>query len=500
MNLASTIAKQLAPIVVRRTYKKAHQANETQTKWLKKLIEIGKKTRFGEDHDFRFIKNYSDFKKHVPIREYEDFAPYIDRIREGEKNILWTGLPEYWCKTSGTILGTKYIPLTKESLSFHIQTARNAFFHYINETGKTDFLKGKMIFLQGSPALDKKNGIKVGRLSGIVAHYVPNYLQKNRMPSWETNCIEELELKISAIIEETLTEKMSVISGIPPWVQMYFEKLVEKEKKPIHKIFPHFNLMIHGGVNYEPYHSIFNQLIGKDVDMIETYPASEGFIAYQDSQKEQGLLLNIDAGMFFEFIPSDEYYSENPTRISIADVELNVNYALILSSNAGLWSYLIGDTVKFVSLKPPRIVITGRLKQFISAFGEHVIVQEIEKSISEATNNVDCVVSEFTVAPLVKPKQGLPCHEWYIEFEKIPEDLNRFSLQIDQSLRKQNSYYEDLVGGGVLKPLSIILVKKNGFRNYMKSIGKLNYQNKIPHVRNDREIADALIKLDSILT
>ena len=499
MNLTSTIAKQLAPIVVRRTYKKAYRASQTQAEWFKRLIEIGKKTCFGRDHGFDSINNYFDFKKHVPIYQYEDLVPYINRIRQGENNVLWAGLPEYWCKTSGTTLGVKYIPMTKDSLSFHIQAARNIFFHYINETRETDFLKGKMIFLQGSPALDKKNGIKVGRLSGIAAHYVPSYLQKNRLPSWETNCIEELEPKISAIIEETITEKMSVISGIPPWVQMYFEKLVEREKKPIHKIFPHFTLMIHGGVNYQPYHNIFKQLIGKEVDMIETYPASEGFIAYQDSQEEQGLLLNVDAGMFFEFIPADQYYLKNPTRISIDDVELDVNYALILNSNAGLWGYSIGDTIKFVSLKPPRIVVTGRLKQFISAFGEHVIVQEIEKSISEAAKSIDCVISEFTVAPLIKPEQGLPCHQWYIEFEKMPQNLNQFSLQIDHNLRKQNSYYDDLVGGGVLKPASIVPVKKDGFRKYMKSIGKLDYQNKIPHVSNDREIANALIKSNSTL-
>ena len=499
MGFISIISKPLASIIAWRIYKKANHADKTQTKWLKKLIRIGQKTHFGKDHNFCSIKNYSDFKKQVPVRDYEDFSRYIDQIRRGERNILWKGLPTYWCKTSGTTLGSKYIPLTKVSLRFHIRTARNIFLHYIKETGKTDFLKGKMIFLQGSPDLNIENGIKIGRLSGIVARYVPKYLQKNRLPSWETNCIKELEPKINAIVDETIKENMSVISGVPPWIQMYFEKLTTKEKKPIHKIFPNFTIMIHGGVNYEPYHSTFNKLIGKKIDTIETYPASEGFIAYQDSQKEEGLLLNIDAGMFFEFIPTDEYHLENPSRISIADVELDINYVLILSSNAGLWAYSVGDTIKFTSLKPPRILVTGRLKHFISAFGEHVILQEIEKSISEAIKSFDCVVSEFTVAPLFSTKQGLSRHEWYIEFEKAPRNVNLFSLKIDQNLRRQNSYYDDLIRGGILKPASIIQVKKNSFRKYMKSIGKLDYQNKIPHVCNNREIADALIKQSSVL-
>lgn len=492
MSLKSFAAKLFASIIHKKTQKWASNPIETQQKVFESLIAQAKDTAFGKDHNFNQIKDFKDFAKQVPVRDYEALRNYIDRVVAGESNVLWQGLPIYFAKTSGTTSGAKYIPLTKESMPYHIEAARNAILAYIHETGKADFVDGKMIFLQGSPILDEKNGIKLGRLSGIVAHYVPAYLQKNRLPSWETNCIEDWETKVDAVVKETMDEDMSVISGIPSWVQMYFEKLKEKKNKPVGEIFKNFNLFIYGGVNFEPYRAKFEQLIGRRVPSIELFPASEGFFAYQDSQKEEGLLLLLNAGIFYEFIKADEFYTDNPKRYTIGEVELGVNYVLILSTNAGLWGYNIGDTVRFVNLNPYRIVVSGRIKHYTSAFGEHVIGKEVETAIQEAMEGTDVEVNEFTVAPQTTPSEGLPYHEWLIEFGNKPKDTEAFALKIDQALRKQNVYYDDLIVGKVLRTLVISSVKTGGFQDYMKSIGKLGGQNKLPRLSNDRNIADKL--------
>lgn len=490
MSIKSIGAKLFASFIYHKTQKWVNNPIETQQKIFKKLIQQAKNTQFGKDHQFEQIHTYNDYVQKVPVRDYEELRPYVDRVVKGEENILWTGKPIYFAKTSGTTSGAKYIPLTKESMPYHIEAARNAILSYVHETGKADFVNGKMIFLQGSPILEEKNGIKLGRLSGIVAHFVPKYLQKNRMPSWETNCIEDWETKVNAIVEETFHEDMAVISGIPSWVQMYFEKLSEKAKKPVGQVFKNFNLFIYGGVNYEPYRAKFENLIGRKVDAIELFPASEGFFAYQDSQKEKGMLLLLNFGIFYEFIKADEFFTENPKRYTIGEVELGINYALIISTNAGLWAYNIGDTVQFTSLSPYRVIVSGRIKHYISAFGEHVIGKEVESALQEAMEGTSVRVNEFTVAPQINPSEGLPYHEWLIEFENEPEDLKAFALKIDQAMRKQNVYYDDLIVGRVLQTVVITKVAKNGFQEYMKSIGKLGGQNKLPRLGNDRKIAD----------
>ena len=489
MSVKAFAAKLFAKRIHAKTQKWANNPVETQQKVFEELIKEAAQTQFGKDHDFGSIKSHSDFIRKVPVRDYEGFKHYVDKVVKGEENVLWKGKPLYFAKTSGTTSGAKYIPLTKESMPFHIQAARNAILSYIHETGKADFVSGKMIFLQGSPILEEKNGIKLGRLSGIVAHFVPKYLQKNRMPSWETNCIEDWETKVNAIVDETINEDMSVISGIPSWVQMYFEKLKEKANKPVGEIFKNFNLFIYGGVNYEPYRAKFENLIGRKVDSIELFPASEGFFAYQDSQKDNGMLLLLNSGIFYEFIKVDEFFTENPKRYTIGEVELGVNYVLIISTNAGLWSYNIGDTIQFTSLKPYRVIVSGRIKHYISAFGEHVIGKEVESALKEAMEGTDIRVNEFTVAPQITPIQGLPYHEWFIEFENQPKNLEEFALKIDAAMRKQNVYYDDLIVGNVLRTLVITKVSKNGFQEYMKSIGKLGGQNKLPRLSNDRKIA-----------
>lgn len=493
-SLKSALAKPFAYIIKKSILKWANNPVETQHKVFENLIAEAKHTQFGKDHDFSNIKTHADFVSRVPVRDYEDLKPYVERVVAGEPDVLWKGKPIYFAKTSGTTSGAKYIPITKESMPTHIEAARNAILMYIAETGNANFVDGKMIFLQGSPILHEKNGIQLGRLSGIVAHFVPKYLQKNRMPSWETNCIEDWETKVDAIVEETLPENMTVISGIPSWVQMYFEKIQQKTGKKVGEVFQNFNLFIFGGVNYEPYRAKFESLIGRKVDSIELYPASEGFFAYQDQQKEKGMLLQLNSGMFYEFIKADEFFNEQPTRITIKDVKLHTNYVMIISSTAGLWAYNIGDTVQFTSLAPYRVIVSGRIKHFISAFGEHVIGKEVEQALKEAVEGSSVQVSEFTVAPQINPTEGLPYHEWFIEFENEPQDLGILAAKIETALQAQNSYYVDLIVGKVLQPLKITVVKKNGFQEYMKSLGKLGGQNKIPRLANDRKIADALTK------
>jgi hypothetical protein len=492
MGLKSLLSLVFARQIVKKNSVWKKNAVKVQNTLLLSLVSQAKNTKFGKDHNFSEISNYSDWKKNIPVRDYEELKIYVQEIIDGKKDVLWPGRPLYFCKTSGTTSGTKYIPISTESMPHHITAARDAILSYIAETKNTSIVNGKMIFLQGSPELSKTGDILTGRLSGIVAHHTPSYLKKNQLPSYETNCLEDWENKVDAIVEETLDENMSLISGIPPWVQMYFEKLQDKTGKLIKDVFPKFDLFIYGGVNYDPYRQNFEKLIGKKVDGIELYPASEGFIAYQDSQTEKGMLLCVNHGIFYEFIPSDEFFIKNPTRISLADVEVGVNYVIILNTDAGLWGYNIGDSIKFVSIDPFRIVVSGRLKHFTSAFGEHVIAEEVEKSLQETIAKIPAQVNEFHVAPQVNPESGLPYHQWLVEFEKEPENMAVFSEMIDNTLQKHNAYYKDLISGGILKPLLIKKINKNGFRDYMKSIGKLGGQNKVPRLANDRKIADKL--------
>jgi len=493
MSVKSFAAKIFARYIRKKIDGWASRPIEIQEQVFKDLIHKAAGTEFGKDHKFNGIKDHKDFVSKVPVRDYEELRYYVDRMVAGEPDILWPGKPLYYAKTSGTTSGAKYIPLTKESMPTHIEAARNAILCYIAETGNASVVDGKMIFLQGSPEMDEKNGVKLGRLSGIVAHYVPAYLQKNRLPSWETNCIDDWEEKVEAIVEETRNEDMSIISGIPSWVQMYFEKLQDKTGRKVGDLFKNFNLFIYGGVNYEPYRAKFESLIGRKVDSIELFPASEGFFAFQDRQNEKGMLLQLNSGIFYEFIKADEFFEEGAKRLTIGEVVTGVNYVLIISTNAGLWAYNIGDTIQFTSLKPYKVIVSGRIKHFISAFGEHVIAKEVEESIQKASAETGARISEFTVAPQIAPSQNeLPYHEWFIEFEKEPGDMSSFRSILDKAMQEQNSYYFDLIEGKILQPLKVTTIPANGFQQYMKSIGKLGGQNKLPRLSNDRKIAEKL--------
>jgi hypothetical protein len=472
--------------------REAKSAVKDQQNILNQLVKVGKGTKFGKDHGFDKVADYESFKQAVPIRDYEGLKSYIELVKKGTPNVLWKGLPIYFAKTSGTTSGVKYIPITKDSISNHINGARNAILTYMATTGNTQFAGGRMIFLSGSPILERVGGIATGRLSGIVNHHIPAYLRKNQLPSFETNCIEEWEEKLEKIVEETLGKDMTLIGGIPPWMQMYFDNLVAKTGKPVKELFPNLQVLVQGGVNFEPYKSKLFETIGKEVDTIELFPASEGFFAFQDQRNEPGLILNTNAGIFYEFIPLADVHNENPTRLSLGEVKLGEQYALIINSNAGLWGYSIGDTVKFVSLDPYRIIVSGRVKHFISAFGEHVIGEEVEQALLKAASEMNVSVVEFTVAPFIAQGEGKSYHEWFIEFEKIPTDMSLFSQKLNQYMCEKNVYYQDLIVGNILEPLHITSLDKNAFIDYMKSQGKLGGQNKVPRLANDRAIADKL--------
>jgi hypothetical protein len=494
MKFKSFLAKPFASYTYAKVRKGMATALQDQDSVLKELLKVGKSTEFGKEHGLDKVNSYEEFKKTIPLRDYESFKPFIEKIKEGKHNILWKGKPIYLAKTSGTTSGVKYIPISKESISNHINTARNTLLCYMAETGNASFADGKLIFLSGSPELERVGGIPTGRLSGIVNHHIPSYLRSNQLPSYETNCIEDWETKLDKIVDETVNQNMTLISGIPPWMQMYFDRLTERSSKKIKELFPNFSVLVHGGVNFEPYKAKLFESIGQKIDTIETFPASEGFFAFQDSQKEEGLLLNTNSGIFFEFVPAAEIFNENPTRFSLHDVKVGENYALIINNNAGLWGYNIGDTVKFLSVNPYRLVVTGRTKHFISAFGEHVIGEEVEQSLLKAAREENLHITEFTVAPMIQQGEGKSYHEWFIEFENEPSNPESFALKVDRNLREKNIYYDDLITGNILQPLQIRMVKKNGFIDYMKSIGKLGGQNKVPRLSNDRKFADELIK------
>ncbi|HWB65006.1 MAG TPA: GH3 auxin-responsive promoter family protein, partial [Chitinophagales bacterium] len=484
MGVKSIIAKAAANVIAPGIYREQENAVAIQQLLLMGFIETAQHTGFGLKHGFSDIKTYEQFTAAVPVRDYENIKNYIADIADGNENVLWPGKPLYFCKSSGTTSGTKYIPVTDLQIKEMIRAARNSLMLYVYETGNSAFFDHKMIFLQGSPEMDKHGAIPAGRLSGIVYHHVPFYVNANRMPAYATNCIEDWEQKVDAIARETLKERMSLISGIPPWVVMYFEKMLELSgKQYVKDIFPDFKVFAYGGVNYEPYRARIESLIGFNIDSVETYPASEGFIAYQDKQGDPGLLLNVNGGIFYEFVKADEVFKPDAKRVWLADVELNVNYAVILTTNAGLWAYNLGDTVKFVSKKPYRILVTGRVKHFISAFGEHVIGEEVEFALMNAAQKMQAEVTEFTVAPQVAPPEGgLPYHEWLIEFSKPPADMATFAALVDDNLQLKNMYYFDLRQGNVLQQLKIQSLPVGAFTNFMKQEGKLGGQNKVPRL------------------
>ncbi|SNC74940.1 GH3 auxin-responsive promoter [Hymenobacter gelipurpurascens] len=495
MGLKSTLSQPLASYIARQYAQWQKDPIGTQHRVLQALLAKGARTAFGRDHHLEGVRTVQDLTWQVPVRDYEALSPYFNRVKAGEPDVLWPGKPLYLAKTSGTTSGAKYIPLTKHSIPNHINGARDALLHYVHKTGKSRFLDGKLMFLSGSPELETVGGIHTGRLSGIVNHHVPGYLRRNQLPTYQTNIIEDWETKLDRIVEETLPQPMSLISGIPPWVQMYFDRIVARTGRPVGEVFPGFDLFVYGGVNFEPYRKKLFETIGRPVDSIELFPASEGFLAFQDEPGNPGMLLLLDAGIFFEFIPAERFFEKNPPRLTLADVELDKQYALVLNSNAGLWGYSLGDTVRFTQKYPFRVVVSGRIKHFLSAFGEHVIGEEVEQTLRDAMQqHPEVEVVEFTVAPRVSDDPTIPSrHEWLIEFARPPHDAAAFAAALDTGLRRRNVYYDDLLTGHILAPLQLTPLPAGAFQRYMKSLGKLGGQNKVPRLSNDRAVAEGLL-------
>ena len=498
MGIKHKVINAVAKITQRRIEREAQHALRHQDDLFHHLIKQGSQTQFGKEHDFSTIKNHADFTRKVPAGDYEAIRPYIDKVIAGDDDVLWPGRPLYFAKTSGTTSGVKYIPITRDSIPNHVGNARDALFNMSSMMGLTKLFEGKMIFLSGSPELDKKGDIPTGRLSGIINHWVPGWLRSNQLPSYETNCIEDWELKVDQIAKETIGQDLRLISGIPPWVQMYYERVLDiSGKKHILEVFPNLQLFVYGGVNYEPYRAQLENVTGGKIASLETYPASEGFIAFQDTPDIQnGLLLSCNKGIFFEFIPVSELNSSDAVRLRLHDVEVGVDYAVIMTTNAGMWAYDIGDTVEFISTTPPRIKVTGRTKHFISAFGEHVIAKEVEEALKQTVAKHPALINEFTVAPQVNPSPGeKPYHEWWIEFTEAPKDMAAFAKDLNSAMVSQNLYYEDLIKGQILQPLKVRPLSPGAFKTYMQSIGKLGGQNKVPRLSNDRGLADVLERL-----
>lgn len=495
-NWKSFIASIFGKFVQYQVKQMATNALKDQAKIFTQLIQSAKNTKFGLDHQFDQIHKIEDFQKKVPIRDYEEFKHYINEIKEGKEHIIWPGKPLYFAKTSGTTSGVKYIPISKESMPYHFSSARNAVFNYAALINDFSYLDGKLIFLSGSPETSLVGGIPTGRLSGLVNLHIPALFKRSQLPSYTTNCIEDWDTKVEKIIEECIGQDLRLISGIPPWVQMFAEKILKRTgKKSIKEVFPNLKMLVSGGVNFTPYKPHYDRLFGKNIPQVDTYPASEGFIGFQYAPGHPALILNTNAGIFFEFVTLNELKNEKPKRFSLAEVEMGVTYAILLSTNAGLWCYNIGDTIEFISLSPFLFVINGRVSQYISAFGEHVIEKEIETALLKTCEKHLVTVTEYTVSPEVSPpEEGKPYHEWFVEFTKVPADLNLFAADLDQAMTDQNIYYKDLIIGHILQPLKLNSMQSGAFINFMRDIGKLGGQNKVPHLRNDRQIAKDLEK------
>ena len=490
-------SKYILKFLAKRQYKLSQlsEKNSVIDQWrvFKKIIELGKGSKFAKDHNLNGL-SYKEYKKKIPLFDYEKLAPYISLISAGEKNILTKGSPMYFAVTSGTTSGTKYIPLTKNMLASQTRSVKELLLLYSHQTGQYDFSGSAMMFIQGSPKLSRFNKIPYAKLSGITARHIPFYLKKNRLPTMKTNLIKDWDLKLSKIVEETIGKDLKILGGIPPWVITYFEKLLQTtNKKRVLDVFPNLKLYIHGGTSFDNYKSNFLNMCG-DIDTLEVYPASEGFFGYQNKINDSDLLLLTNHGVFYEFIELSEFKCNNFERRCLEDVQVGIDYVMIVSTISGLWGYNTGDTIRFTSLKPYRFVFSGRASQFCSAFGEHVIEKEVQTALKNCVLELGGVVSEFTVCPDFGDDSKKPCHNWYVEFGNKPNKVEAFELMLNKEMEKQNPYYKDLIHSGVIGRLELYCVKRGGFNSYMKSIGKFGGQNKCPHLSNNNKIGSFLKK------
>jgi hypothetical protein len=512
----------------------------TQKALLDHLVGTAARTRFGAEHHFESIGSIADYQARVPLRTYADFKPYWDRVFEGERDVTWRGHPRYFAVTSGTTsiaaAGNKYIPVSDEGIHSQMRVGRDILNFYFNHTHDTDLFRGRFMFLAGSTELKRHpHGILTGDLSGIMALETPLYTGFLRLPTGRTAAIADWEQKLDAVAREAHAADVRGIGGTPSWLICVFERVLELRRKAgrpartLADVWPHLSLLVHGGVNFSPYRAAFEALFGKPVTTLEVYPASEGFIGVEDVPGTQDLLLMMDSGLFYEFIPAAEVGGAPPARRTVADVETGVDYAIALSTNSGLWSYLVGDTVRFTSLRPHRVRVTGRTQQFLSAFGEHLVVEDVEMAIAAACRAAGAQVQDFHVAPVYPPKTPLinhqdtkaprederssdpnhrswclgalvvkdmrPRHQWLVEFLQPPADAEKFGAALDDALRRQNEdYAAHRQGDAGMRPPEVVALPPKTFYRAMKEIGRFGPQNKAPRLRNDREFAEVLLR------
>ena len=464
---------------------------------LQDLVTHAQYTEFGMKHGFNDLFTIRKFKEAVPIQEYDDLKPYIERLMAGEENLLWNTPVNWFAKSSGTTSDkSKFIPITKESLEdCHFLAAKDVLTLYYFSNPESDLLTGKSLVIGGSHQVHQVNeDIQYGDLSAVLLQNTPFWGGWIRTPELSIALLDEWETKIEKLAQSTIEENVTSIAGVPTWTLVLLRRILEiTGKSCIKEVWPGLELYIHGGVSFTPYKEQFEKIIGAPIHYLEMYNASEGFFAAQDRLDEEGMILFLQHGIFYEFMPVEEYGKENPKTIGLNKVELGKHYALVISTNGGLWRYLIGDTIQFISLKPFRVKVSGRLKHFMNAFGEEVIVDNSDKAIAAACEKCNAIVNDYTAAPLYFSEGNNGAHEWLIEFEKSPDDLSQFIFELDTALKNANSDYEAKRQKDIALRMPVVhAVEKGVFTNWLKQKGKLGGQHKVPRLSNDRKYMDEI--------
>jgi len=472
---------------------------DSQREVLQDLVTSAQYTEFGKKYNFSKLFSIKSFKKAIPIHEYEDMKPYIQRIMDGEQNILWN-TPIYWfAKSSGTTSDkSKFIPVSEESLQdCHYKAAKDVLTLYYSCHPDSDLLTGKGLVIGGSHNIHQVNeDVQYGDLSAVLLQNTPFWGSWIKTPELSIALMDEWEEKIEKLALSTIKENVTSISGVPTWTMVLFKRILEiTGKKNISEVWPSLELYIHGGVSFKPYREQFNRLIGKKINYLEMYNASEGFIAAQENPDDEGMLLFVDHGIFMEFMPVSEYGNKDPRTIGLRKVELGKNYAPVISTNGGLWRYLLGDTIRFTSLDPYKIIVSGRVRHYINAFGEELIVDNTDRAISMTCEQTNAIVNDYTAAPIYFSDNNNGAHEWLIEFEKDPDNIESFTKELDKALQSLNSDYEAKRHKNIALRMPVVRVlKKGSFNNWLKSRGKLGGQHKVPRLSNERIFIEEILQ------
>ncbi len=473
---------------------------DVQDELLIKLLKKAKDTEFGKQYSYASIKNYSDFSTKVPIQKYESIEPLIERCRKGEQNLFWPTPIRWFAKSSGTTNAkSKFIPVSDEALDdCHLKAGKDMLCLYINNNEETQMFKGKGLKLGGSTAIYEDNNTHFGDLSAIITENLPFWADFSSAPSSEVSLMAEWETKMEAIIDETINENITSLVGVPSWMLVLLNRVLEKTGKDnILEVWPNLEVYFHGGVNFNPYREQYKKLIPKkDFKYYETYNASEGFFGIQDKNNSDELLLMLDYGIFYEFIPMNQYDGEKSIAIPLSEVKKDVNYAVVITTNGGLWRYLIGDTVKFTSLKPYRVKITGRTKHFINVFGEELIIENAEEALKLACEKTNSLIKDYTVGPIFMKDNKSGSHEWIIEFVKTPHNIEYFTELLDNALKSINSDYEAKRYNNMTLTMPKVNIARDGlFYDWLKEKQKLGGQHKVPRLSNSRWFVDELLAL-----